>query len=443
MKNVVEQLKSFQEDMNLLGELENEITLLSSQGKSFLDIKEECEMVASLLNYNLEYVPNVFVEDINDLHEDSSINNAMWQLKRAAGIGGSDAGKIMGVNRYQGIKSLALDKIELREKLENISSEDALESLARQIAFKNEMKGFFDPGQQYIFDYGHGAEQALSSWFKYTSRWYTTHEDMMFNDSEYPFMLADLDGLVYEDNDPSKLCGLEFKTTNPRNKRLWKSGVLGEDAICPNLSYIVQIRHYMRVRNLYRFYLVVSFNNGPSDNVVIRVDRDISLEKELVDKEKIFWEKFILNKKVPEDTFVSANELEVLRKDYYVIRLADVSSDEVEDDNMASLLRNYFDLRNNLKALEEQVKEQKDLLATQEAAMLDSLIKNGSAKIKIHISEDEYVYVEGKLSKARAKFDRKALKKAYPEIEKEFTVQPEEQYSGCSVKISEIYKEGE
>ena len=115
----------------------------------------------------------------------------------------------------------------------------------------------------------------------------------MFQHSQYPWMLADLDYLV--DLPDGKRAILEIKTTNFNAKdKWWYDG----KEIVP-IYYESQGRHYMAVMGIDRVYYCCLYGNN-EDNVIIRhIDRDLDYENELIALEGMFWNEHILAKNPP------------------------------------------------------------------------------------------------------------------------------------------------
>lgn len=139
-----------------------------------------------------------------------------WLIKRAMGIGGSDASAIVGKNPYKSNIDLFEEKIGRRIP-EDISDKPyvkygtAAEPLIRQL--------FSLDYPEYIVEY---------------------HENRILRCIEYPFMQASLDGELIDTNGRRGV--LEIKTTNilqSMQKEKWR------DRIPDN--YYIQVLHYLIV----------------------------------------------------------------------------------------------------------------------------------------------------------------------------------------------------
>ena len=98
---------------------------------------------------------------------------------------------------------------------------------------------------------------------------------------KYPFAIVDTDGFVKINN---RWAILECKTTQDFN-------VISEfkKGICP-AKYEAQCRHSMAVMNMDAVYIVCCWGWTLNDMAVVCVERDMQLEKEIMEKERKFCE---------------------------------------------------------------------------------------------------------------------------------------------------------
>lgn len=137
-----------------------------------------------------------------------------WLAMRRVGIGGSDAGCIVGANKYRSNVDL------WREKTGEYIPEDISEKPA------------------VIF--GKKAEEHLRELFKLDFPNYSIdyHEFYMFCNEKHPFVFATLDGEITDENGRKGI--LEIKTTTIQNSAQWDEWENG----IPD-SYYVQILHQL------------------------------------------------------------------------------------------------------------------------------------------------------------------------------------------------------
>lgn len=184
-----------------------------------------------------------------------------WLLKRRNGIGGSDAGAVMDLNKWASPLTVYLDKKGLSHFDGNRATERGswLEEPIRE-----------------------KAKEALGVMIEECP--------YMFTSATHPFMSANIDGLVYIQDEKeingislSGLGGHEIKTTQ-------RGDDFSEHEI-PD-SYFAQVQHYMAVLELPWFILSAYFiDRHEFRHYVIQCD-DAFISR-LIKAEKDFWENFI------------------------------------------------------------------------------------------------------------------------------------------------------
>lgn len=188
-------------------------------------------------------------------------NKEEWYKLRELGIGGSDASIILNENPYK-------TKLELfEEKSKRINAEDLSNN-------KSVQKGvLLEPLIRQMF--------AIENKETYE----VLEDDNTYFSIEYPFMLANVDGLLIN-KATTEVIGLEIKTA--RVTKIWKE--------IP-LHYYIQCQHYMAVLGLKKFILVAYFTTGYNNEIrqyeIERSDNDI---KYIIECEKIFYNDLINDK---------------------------------------------------------------------------------------------------------------------------------------------------
>ena len=268
-------------------------------GKSY-----EVELYKELLNRNKK---NVFVKNLK--HDE-------WIELRRASIGGSDAGAVIGMNKWASPLTVYLDKKGLSSFEGNIATRRGawLEEPIRQRC-KEEL--------------GIIVEEA----------------PFMFYSNEYSFMSANIDGLVYTDVkkviegvEVIGLGGLEIKTSN--------YGEGFQDNELPD-SYYAQVQHYMAVLELPYFILsAYIINKDELKHYVIK--RDDVFIKRLIEEEQIFWNEYVEKEVMPSPTGCSA-ESEAIELMFKGSPTTIELSKEYE-----SLCAEYLLLNEQIKAKENQ-----------------------------------------------------------------------------------------
>lgn len=191
-----------------------------------------------------------------------------WLKIRKGGIGGSDASTIMGTSPWRSCQQLADEKrgvvpmkelgkntmaLTIGHMFEGVIRFKVLPYLLEQLGIKN----FRIEEDSHMYCHGN---------------------------SDYSFARADIDGLIKIGN---QLGIVEIKTTNWRNADTieeWKDGIVPP-------YYEAQCRHYMAVMNLDFVYICCAWGFNPeTEAVLIRIDRDMALERQLMEAEREFWE---------------------------------------------------------------------------------------------------------------------------------------------------------
>ena len=191
-----------------------------------------------------------------------------WLQARKKGLGASDAGTIIGVNKWKSTVELWQEKVGLREP-EDIS------------------------GKSYV-QYGHDAEPHLRALFaldhpelKVT---YDSPYKMIFSD-ELPFIFATPDGEL-EEIATGRHGGLEVKTTEILNPRQWADW----DNRIPD-QYYAQVCHQMLASGWDFVYVLAQIKWRTRDGELRKMIKEYPIERRdalediemLRKKEPVFW----------------------------------------------------------------------------------------------------------------------------------------------------------
>lgn len=180
------------------------------------------------------------------------VEHNAWLKQRSKGIGGSDAGTVMGVNEYKSAFTLWAEKT---------GQIDAPRQSSEAIRL------------------GHDLEDYVAKRFCEAEGKRVKRSSFCFESKERPYMRANVDRLVIGEN-----AVLECKTAN-----MMKGSSYKKDEI--PATYYYQCLHYMAVLGLDRVYLaVLVFSHGLYTFVIDRSDPQIQQDMEyLVQKEEEFW----------------------------------------------------------------------------------------------------------------------------------------------------------
>jgi putative phage-type endonuclease len=187
-------------------------------------------------------------------------------ITRKKGLGGSDAGAILGLSKWKSPLAVYFSKVtdEVDEKM----------SVAAEL--------------------GHELEPFLRRKLK---QWLLDNEEIDVEIKEYKhtmqhkiydFMLCNVDGL-YHDPKRDKMIGVEAKTTSAYGESEWKEGCLPD-------NYYAQVQHNLAVSGLDEFKVVFLIGNSKWD--VLTVERNEEFIEKLIEFERKFWEENVL-KEVP------------------------------------------------------------------------------------------------------------------------------------------------
>ena len=285
-----------------------------------------------------------------------------WLKLRQNGIGGSDAGVIIGVNNFKNRFQLWLEKTGQGVELER--SDEALERM----------------------EWGNRLEPVVADWFEAKTGKKLRRCGMIRND-EHPFMFADVDRLVVGEN-----AIVEIKTTAAYNKDEWDG-----DKVPP--SYMAQGLHYMAVGGYDKVYFVCLL--GGQQAVIREMERDDEEIGALIEAEQDFWENYVVPKVIPE-VDGSDNCKKLLGKLY--------PGGEKEPMDMDGKWAAVCD---NIKEMEEQMKQ------------LQGFIDEKKNKLRLELGNFETGVVgDYKISygvSTRNTFDAKAFAVDYPDLVKTYT----------------------
>lgn len=182
-----------------------------------------------------------------------------WSRIREKGIGGSDIGAILGVNKYATAVDVFLNKTNQNMKKEEnkfMKWGIKLESVLRDECSERHPE------------------------FEVYEVPFTIKKD---------FYIANVDGLII-DKETGKAKILEIKTTSFFNESEWRNGEIPQ-------SYYCQVQHYLYVTGLSEAVIIVLMGGSEyKEYIVKRNDEDI---KYILDVTKAFWNDNVLKNKIP------------------------------------------------------------------------------------------------------------------------------------------------
>ena len=204
-----------------------------------------------------------------------------WLKLRTTGIGGSDAGAIMGMNKYSSPLTVYMQKKGIDGFKGNLSTE-----------------------------WGHILEDPIRKKTAGELGIDICTVPGMYTSEEYPFMNANLDGLCHADHQVE----VGGKVVEGWGGHEIKTSATGDGFTSDEIpdSYYCQVQHYMAVTGLNWFILTVFFlNTKQGRHYVIPRNNDFIYSK-LIPAEKDFWENYVLAENIPEPIGVDS-ELEYIK----------------------------------------------------------------------------------------------------------------------------------
>lgn len=206
-------------------------------------------------------------------------NEGEWKEKRRGFIGGSDIAAILGYNSYSSPYQVYASKLGIGEEFNgNIATElgHYLEPFVR-----NKFPGLLLEKE----------EKACNVY---------VISDFMFTSKEYPFMSANLDGVVEIDGEYSIL---EIKTASE-----FVASKFEEDEI-PD-SYYFQIQWYLAITGLQNAYICYLLGNKKVDYK--QVPKNQAVIDDMLEVAKNFWENNVLAKEPPMFNFADTEVIKTM-----------------------------------------------------------------------------------------------------------------------------------
>lgn len=182
-----------------------------------------------------------------------------WLRERRKGIGGSDAGAILGFNPHRGPFAVFMDKVYgVSEDLESVEA---------------------------VY-WGSVLENVVAKEFEKRTGKKVLNVNAVLVHEKYDFMFANIDRRVAHEN-----AILECKTASQYKSSEWEGDEVPE-------SYICQCMHYMAVTGAEKCYIACLI--GGQRFVYKELQRDDEFIEYLTERERVFWEDHVLTLTPPE-----------------------------------------------------------------------------------------------------------------------------------------------
>ena len=302
-------------------------------------------------------------------------NQEKWHELRGIGIGGSDIGAILGVNKYKSAIDIYIDKTEGKKQ----------------------------DGNRFTH-FGHKLEKVVFEEFQ------ERYSNMKCYTVSYTIQrgvcVANVDGMVY-DPVKDKYGVLELKTTSAYNKDEWTGDTVPQ-------SYYAQVQHYLYVTGLSFAYIACLV--GGNDYKEFYIERSLEDIDYIQVKATDFWKNHVM-KKVPPMLDGSDSYSK------YLLEKADKENEEVIELNELNAKAE------EIKALDEQIKNLEQQLELKKQEIILELNNNHCNKA---ISSDYKFTIT---TQARNSVDKKLMEKEnpelvaqYKEVEKRYSASKESKY---------------
>lgn len=237
----------------------------------------------------------------------NDLSRQEWLKYRTKGIGGSDVSIIAGINPFKSVHQLWLEKTGQMEPEEGSSEYTHFGTLLEPIVRKE---------------------------FTERTGIKVRQKHMLLQSEEYPFMFADLDGVI---NEGGELCIFEAKTASAYKQEVWEEGTPA--------PYILQVQHYMAVTGAKKTYIAALV--GGNHFFWHEIERDEEMIGKIIAMEKYFWETHVLGgvEPVPDGSEATTN--------YFNAKFSHSNGETIElPDEVLPICDEYEKISRQLKELE-------------------------------------------------------------------------------------------
>lgn len=183
-----------------------------------------------------------------------NLSREEWLKYRRCGIGGSDVSIIAGINPFKSVYQL------WREKTGQVEPEQTDSEFAH---------------------FGTLLEPIVRKEFTARTGIKVRMRHAILQSEEYPFMIADLDGVIYENG---KMVIFEAKTASAYKQEVWEEGIPA--------AYMLQVQHYMAVTGANKTYIAALV--GGNHFFYHEVTRNEGMIAKIIAMEQYFWENHVV-----------------------------------------------------------------------------------------------------------------------------------------------------
>ncbi|WP_064606948.1 YqaJ viral recombinase family protein [Streptobacillus moniliformis] len=263
------------------------------------------EIHETLINKETEILDYTFEDD--------------WLKLRQKGIGGSDIGALLGLNKYKSVVDVYLDKVEGKRVEDNSAME-----------------------------WGRNLEPVIRSYFEEKNK-------SLYDVYLAPFSLkfgilrANLDGIIF-DKEKRRYGILEIKTANIFTAKEWKDGKVPP-------TYYSQVMHYMTVTGFdYAIIAVLIGGSEYKEFYIERNEEEIQIIQQVANN---FWKDYVIPNQIPSpdgsDAY-SEYQKELLEKyETYENRIEIEREQEIKLEELENIKDNIKDLERKAKEIEQDL----------------------------------------------------------------------------------------
>ena len=274
--------------------------------------------------------------DASVIYNTKNISKEKWLKARKEGIGGSDAASVLGLNPYKSSMRVYMDKISTNHvgnKLKDIYEDESIRDIYKHESIKDKLE--IDKEVNYKMELGNKLKNFIANEFVLKTGKKVRSINGILKNDKYPFALANIDRAVIGEK-----AFLECKITNSYSKKLWQKEV--------PIYYKIQCYHYMAITGATHCYIAALIGN--EELVIHKIDRNEEIINEIMDLEKMFWDKCILGEELPspDGSEDYSKVLQVLYKDSI--------DEELILFEKGDLLKRYDDVREFVKNLDMERK---------------------------------------------------------------------------------------
>lgn len=275
-----------------------------------------------------------------------------WLANRTKGIGGSDAGAILGLNKYKSPYTLWCEKTgRIHREIDNEQMRE-----------------------------GRDLEEYVARRFTEQTGKKVHKSGYSFQSVKHPCMLANVDRLVVGEN-----AGLECKTTNALTRTKYDKGDIPA-------SYYAQCVHYLAVTGLDKWYIAILVMG--KGFYVYEINRDENEIQSLIESEEQFWQ--LVETDTPPEVDGTDSTTDSLSYIY-----AGNGEELADFDGMSNDLQAYLALKESIKS------------ATETKKMYENKFKEKMKDCNYGYLDD---YKLSWKPSERESVDTKKLKKEFPDV---------------------------